>query len=189
MGPERAWESSYNPLSRQGASEKEQPGGNGGDCLGLIHDLSDVQSGTIKCWPRKALIKEVTGIIHAAKEPGLQIGVAVRNGIRSFWETSMFAGAGRVGLTAIKERQCDHGVSITPEISSSFDLLRDLFRTQPRREYWLVASCVARSLVASDAAYENGRGSAGFLAVVNPGALNEIRVGRVIDIPPEVYHP
>jgi hypothetical protein len=58
---------------------------------------------------------------------------------------------------------------------------------QPRREYWLVASCFSRILVASDAAYENGRGSAGFLAVVNPGTPNEIRVGRVIDIPPEVY--
>ena len=92
-------------------------------------------------------------------------------------------------MTAIKERQCDQGVSITPGISSSFDLLRDLFRAQLKREYWLVASCVSRILVASDAAYENGRGSAGFLAVVNPGTLNEIRVGRVIDIPPEVYHP
>ena len=52
-----------------------------------------------------------------------------------------------------------------------------------------MASCVSRILVASDAAYENGRRRAGFLAVVNPGTLNEIRVGRVIDIPPEVYHP
>jgi hypothetical protein len=83
----------------------------------------------------------------------------------------------------------EHGVSITPEISSSFDLLRNLFRAQPRREYWLVASCASGILVASDAAYESGRGSAGFPAVVNPGTPNEIRVGRVIDIPPEGYHP
>jgi hypothetical protein len=109
-------------------------------------------------------------------------------GISNFLETGMFARVGRAGLTAIKERQYDHGITITPEISSSFDLLCDLFRMQPRREYWLVAACFSRILVASDAAYENGRGSAGFLAVVNPGTPNEIRVGRVIDIPPEVYH-
>ena len=171
------------------AREKSQPGSDRGDFLGLIHDLSDVQSGTIKFWPREALIKKVTGIIHVARESGLQSGVAAKlYGISNFLETGMFARVGRAGLTAIKERQYDHGITITPEISSSFDLLCDLFRMQPRREYWLVAACFSRILVASDAAYENGRGSAGFLAVVNPGTPNEIRVGRVIDIPPEVYH-
>ena len=59
---------------------------------------------------------------------------------------------------------------------------------QPRREYWLMESLFFKILVASDAAYENGRGSAGFLAALNPGKPGEIRVGRVIDIPPEVYH-
>jgi hypothetical protein len=171
------------------AREKSQPGSDRGDFLGLIHDLSDVQSGTIKFWPREALIKKVTGIIHVARESGLQSGVAAKlYGISNFLETGMFARVGRAGLTAIKERQYDHGITITPEISSSFDLLCDLFRMQPRREYWLVAACFSRILVASDAAYENGRGSAGFLAVVNPGTPNEVRVGRVIDIPPEAYH-
>jgi hypothetical protein len=171
------------------ASERKQLGDDSGDFLGLIHDLSVVQSGTIKFWPREALIKKATGITHVARESGLQSGVAVKPyGISNFLETGTFARAGRAGLTTIKERQYDHGVSITPEISSSFYLPRDLFRMQPRRDYWLVASGFSRILVASDAAYEDGRGSAGFLAVVNPGTLNEIRAGRVIDIPPEVYH-
>jgi hypothetical protein len=100
----------------------------------------------------------------------------------------MFARIGRAGLAAVKDRQYDHKTSITPEITSAFDLLEDLFRMQPRREYWLIAQLFSRILVASDAAYENGRGSAGFLAVLNPGKLGEIRVGRVIEIPPEVYH-
>ena len=46
----------------------------------------------------------------------------------------------------------------------------------------------SKILVASDAAYENGRSSADFLAVLNPGKQDEVRVGRVIDIPPEIYH-
>ena len=124
-----------------------------------------------------------------ARESGLQSGVAVKPyGVSNFLETSMFAGAGRAGLTAIKKRQYDHGVSMAPEISSSFDLLEDIFRIQPGRDYWLGASCFSRILVASDAAYGDDKGSAGFRAVVDPGILNEIRVGKVIDIPPGVYH-
>ena len=59
---------------------------------------------------------------------------------------------------------------------------------QPRRESWLIGSLFSRILVASDAAYENGKGTAGFLAVLNPGKPNEVRVGRVLEIPPEIYH-
>ena len=170
------------------ASAKSQPGGDQGDFLGLIHDLTEVQKGTIRFWPREALVKKVTSIIHVARESGLQSGVAAKlYGICNFLETGMFARVGRAGLTAIRERQYDHQIAITLEIGSSFNLLCDLFKMQPRREYWLVASCFSRILVASDAAYENGRGSAGFLAVLNPGTPNELRVGRVIDIPPEVY--
>ena len=170
------------------ASAKSQPGANQGDFLGLVHDLNDVRSGTIRFWPREALVDKVTGIIRMARESGLHSGVAAKlYGICNFLETGMFARVGRAGLTAIKDRQYDHGTSLTPEISSSFDLLCDLFKMQPRREYWLVAACFTRILVASDAAYENGRGSAGFLAVVNPGTPNEIRVGRVIDIPQDIY--
>ena len=100
----------------------------------------------------------------------------------------MFARVGRAGLAAIKERQYDHKTCITTEITSTFDFLQDLFKMQPRREYWLMQNMFSKILVASDAAYENGRGSAGFLAVLNPGKPGEIRAGRVIDIPPEIYH-
>ena len=59
---------------------------------------------------------------------------------------------------------------------------------QPRRESWLIGSLFSRILVASDAPYENGKGTAGFLAVLNPVKPNEVRVGRVIEIPFEIYH-
>ena len=98
----------------------------------------------------------------------------------------MFARVGRAGLAAIKDRQYDHETGISLEIASAFDLLEDLFRMQPRREYRLMKSVFFKILVASDAAYENGKGSAGFLAVLNPGKPDEIRVGRLINMPPEI---
>jgi len=95
----------------------------------------------------------------------------------------MFARVGRAGLAAIKDRQYDHETGITIELVASFDFLRDLFRLQPRRAYWLAAGSFNRILVESDAAYENDKGSAGFLAVLNQGKPDEVRQGRVIDIP------
>ena len=41
--------------------------------------------------------------------------------------------------------------------------------------------------MASDAAYEDGRGSAGLLVVLNPGQPTEARLGKVIEIPQVVY--
>ena len=48
---------------------------------------------------------------------------------------------------------------------------------------------VHRVLVASDASYERetGAGEAGFLVVSDPGQPGEIRLGRVWDIPTEIY--
>jgi hypothetical protein len=54
-------------------------------------------------------------------------------------------------------------------------------------EGWFTQILLTRILAASDAAYEGDKGSAGFLAVLNPGKREEVRVGRVIDIPPELY--
>ena len=99
----------------------------------------------------------------------------------------MFARVGRAGLSAIKDRQYDHGAALSGELCTSFEILSDLFRLQPRREYYLMQSTFKRLLVASDAAYESGVGSAGFLAVLHPGRTDEIRVGISINIPAEAY--
>ena len=76
---------------------------------------------------------------------------------------------------------------VTPSLESLFSLLRDLFKLQPRRKYALFERSIHRVLVASDASYENGVGKARFLLVSDPDRPGEIRVGRVIDIPSELY--
>ena len=44
-----------------------------------------------------------------------------------------------------------------------------------------------RASTASDAAYENGKGSAGFLSVIDPGRPEETRLGKVITPPQCLY--
>ena len=44
-----------------------------------------------------------------------------------------------------------------------------------------------RAVTASDAAYESGRGSAGFLSVIDPKQPEETRLGRVISLPSSLY--
>ena len=44
-----------------------------------------------------------------------------------------------------------------------------------------------RILVVADASYEHGVGRAGFLVVIQPGTPEESRVGRVLDIPKQLY--
>ena len=123
-----------------------------------------------------------------ARKAGLWSGMAAKlYGVSSFLEMGMFARVGRAGLAAIKDRQYDNETEMAPAITASFDLLEDLFRRQPRREYRLAAEGSSRLLVASNAAYENGKGSAGFLVVVNPGRTVELRIGKVINLPSELY--
>ena len=44
-----------------------------------------------------------------------------------------------------------------------------------------------RTITASDAAYEDGKGSAGFLSVIDPGRPEETRLGRAITLPGNIY--
>ena len=44
-----------------------------------------------------------------------------------------------------------------------------------------------RAITASDSAYENGKGSAGFLFVIDPGKPEETRLGKVITLPVSLY--
>jgi len=68
----------------------------------------------------------------------------------------MYARIGRAGSWAIKDRQKEAIFEITPPISPSFELLSDLFRLKPQREYRLWGGILRRAVTASDAAYENG---------------------------------
>ena len=46
--------------------------------------------------------------------------------------------------------------------------------------------CRRRAVTASDAAYESGRGSAGFLSVIDPRQPEETRLARAISLPPSL---
>jgi hypothetical protein len=109
-------------------------------------------------------------------------------GITNFLETGMFGRVGRAGLQAIKHRQYEEEAVVTQSILESFALITDLLSLQPRREYQLFSRSIRRVLVAADASYEAGVGRAGFLLVFQPGTPEESRVGRVLDIPRELYH-
>ena len=76
---------------------------------------------------------------------------------------------------------------MTQSLAASFTLIQDLLALQPRREYRLLTLMERRILVAADASYERGIGKAGFLVVIGPGTPEESRVGRVLDIPRQLY--
>jgi hypothetical protein len=99
----------------------------------------------------------------------------------------MYGRIGRAGLWAIKDRQKEYGFDITLPISLSFELLSDLFKLMPQREYLLWNKIRRRAVTASDAAYEGGRGSAGFLSVIDPKQPEETRLGRAISLPSSLY--
>ena len=91
---------------------KTQPVDVQGDFLGLIHDFTEVQSGTIRFWPRQVLIQKVTDIISLARQTGCPSGTAAKlYGISNFLETGTFARVGRAGLAAIKEGNMTLGPS------------------------------------------------------------------------------
>ena len=99
----------------------------------------------------------------------------------------MFGRVGRAGLNPIKNRQQERLGQLTPALRASFQLLQDLFKLQPRREFRLCTGKVHRILVASDASYEAGLGKAGFLIVSDPGSPKEVRKGFEVLIPNELY--
>jgi len=171
------------------AGEKTQACNTVGDFLGLLHDVSRAEEGVVRFWPRETLVTKVHGIISIAREVGLGAGVASKlYGVANFIETGMYARVGRAGLWAIKDRQKETAVDLTPSISLSFDLLDDLFKLRPQREYLLWNGTLRRVITASDAAYEDSKGSAGFLCVAYPGQPEETRLGRVIAIPGCLYN-
>ena len=120
------------------AAEKSQVSAYVGDFLGLMHDVSRAGEGVVRFWPRDSLVSKVLSIIGMAREVGLPAGMASKlYGVFNFIETGMYARIGRAGLWAIKDRQKEAVFEITPPISLSFDLLSDLFKLKPQREYLL----------------------------------------------------
>ena len=159
-----------------------------GDFLGLIHDVSQAKEGVVHFWPRESLVAKILSIINMARDVGLPPGVASKlYGVANFTETGMYARIGRAGLWAIKDRQKETTFEMTPSLDLSFELLSDLFRLRPQQEYLLWSGTLRRAITASDAAYEDGKGSAGFVSVINPGRPEETRLGKTIALPECLY--
>ena len=74
-----------------------------------------------------------------------------------------------------------------PRSAFRFELLPDLSKLMPQRVYLLWGGMLRRAITASDAAYESGKGSAGFLFVIDPGKPEETRLGRVVALPGSLY--
>ena len=72
-------------------------------------------------------------------------------------------------------------------LRASLRLISEIISMQPRRLFYLGSPHFSRVVVASDAAYENGDGSGGFLVILHPNSQNESRLACVADLPPELY--
>jgi len=160
--------------------------------LGLEHDMTEATfTGEIAFWARAAIETKVFHSIKISRvKKSFPPGQASKfYGLSNFFNHGCFGKVGKAGLNAIKERQYSHDSTLTQEIERAFAFMEDLVRLQPRR----VISCIPatvdleRFVGASDAAYDDSRGSGGFLVVANLSQGTDNRQGRVVTISPTLY--
>jgi len=172
------------------STEKTQPCSPTADFLGLVHDLRDVGKGVISLWPREKLVTKVDAMVSTAFETGrLSPGAAAKlYGLANFLESGMFGKLGRAGLNPIKDRaQAKGQQDLTTGIKGSLELVRELMLLRPKRNFQVGQYHGERFVVASDAAYESGVGTGGFLVVMRPNQAEESRQARVVELPKELY--
>ena len=170
--------------------EKRQKMSSRGDFLGLEHDLSKALShGWVSLWVRERLQSKLEGIISQAEgQACLGAGVASKlYGSAVFFEQGTYGKIGRAGLNAIKQRQQEHGqLELTADILRSFGILKAIMQAKPYRVAVIRDVTPERTLVASDAAFEEDVGTGGLLIVSNPGQLQEQRQAAEAVISDEV---
>ena len=84
--------SPWSPARSQGSSPV-------GDFLGSMHDVSRVEEGIVRSWPRETPVTEVLSIINMAGEVGLPTGIASKPyGVSDFIETGKYGRIGQAGL-------------------------------------------------------------------------------------------
>ena len=171
------------------AAEKTQAMAPTGTFLGLDHDVGQAwDSGAVTFWAKKELEDKVRMDVTAARVSRLPPGVAAKiYGRVNFLESGTFGRIGRAGLQALKERQYEGASSLTPALSKALAHVLEVLSLRPQREVYLAARAVPRFLGASDAAWEGGKGSGGFLVVNSPGAESETRTGRAVAMGRDVY--
>ncbi|CAE7884921.1 unnamed protein product [Symbiodinium necroappetens] len=171
------------------STEKRQEPAAAGDFLGLMHDFSQLQQGTVRVWVRERLVEKIGDIIREAQETDtLKPGQASKlYGCVTFLDQGVFGRVARAGLTAIKDRQyASRGhARLTDELRSAFDTIRAVLDMRPQRLVRVLPQLGSRVLAASDAAQDACRiGSGGFL-VVTP---KKERLGAVVPVDDAVFH-
>ena len=172
------------------AAEKKQPMAAQGTFLGLTHDLSKVLStGTIKFWVKDRLQEKMLLLISEACTSGvLHSGTAAKlYGVANFFEQAVYGRIGCSGLAAIKQRQYEASIAVTPAIMASFQVLQAVINAKPERPFPVIPQQTSRFCAASDAALEvPGQGTGGFLLIWFDHQV-EVREAFVANIPPEIY--
>ena len=189
-GSQRAVAAFMELIGSPWSKEKTQPCAPTADFLGLVHDLQEVDKGVVSLWPREKLVGKVDAMVCAAFEnEKLTPGAAAKlYGLANFLESGMFGKLGRAGLNPIKDRaQAKGQQAMTAGIRSSLELVRELMLLRPRRSFQVGQYHGERFVVASDAAYEAGVGTGGFLVVMRPNQAEESRHARVVELPQELY--
>ena len=106
----------------------------------------------------------------------------------NFLNNGLFGKIGRAGLGPLRVRITEGSTLVTKQLEASLAFTLEILQTAPRRVYNLHPFPASkRFLVASDAAYEAGRGSGGFLFVLRPGQASESRDAREVDLPDSLY--
>ena len=164
--------------------------GTSADFLGLEHNTEHVVShGHVSFWVRERIEQKMLHMVTLAERSNyFPSGTASKlYGTANFWETGSFGKIGRAGLNAIKDRQYDKDTGVHQSLRRSFEVLKVINAVQPRRIVSVNADIVERFCGASDAAYETGQGTGGYLLVIHPYTPREQRIGCVVQIPPQVY--
>lgn len=108
-------------------------------------------------------------------------------GIANFFEQGIYGRVGCGGLAAIKERQYEKGMFLTPAIISSFEVLEAVVKSRPSRLFEVLPADPLRFCIASDAALEAPLQGTGGFVIVWLSPAHQTREAFVADIPREIY--
>ena len=123
-----------------------------------------------------AMCRHKAMIASVKEHRSISQGMAAKfYGTANFFENGTFGKIGRAGLNAIKRRQYEGGTAITEDIEKAFEMIEAVVKVRPRRVIHLEPPRVERYIGASDAAYEQGIGSGGFLLAM----IDEYRASGV----------
>ena len=115
------------------AEEKKQLMHPTGTFLGLDHDLTQLGNGFVTFWARDRLIQKTTAMVNEAQaNASLSAGQASKlYGRLNFLEQGIYGRLGCAGLAAIKARQTERVLDLTPELQRNCDVIHPFFAIDP----------------------------------------------------------